>query len=543
MRRWALVVLAACAGAEEGVCADAVCLLQTQHFMQKSERLHDTTPSESSEEVWHGNDPSIQPCPGEDIEVGAEPDRCTFTGVNIMFSGSRLMDLFDDNVEMKDFYFKIGGEDPRHAYTRLERHAFPVKTTTVIVMGVDLAGNDRKCFRKVIVKDTQKPKWVEDPADLDNAITMELGPNCSISAWDAFEKYEAMGWEPRAWDNCGVDRVVTQVRQDGEVLFDSSNPFSEVPNELDESTLRGPGDYELLYTAYDIFGRRTVHSVQLTLVDLDPPTEIGGCPADMVVEVEPDAKDGDAEWKLPHVVKDNCLEYGTLPTPQEANGVGQGRGQTRRATLEVGSHTISYPLRDASGNLAEEECEFVIDIVPKAHPVTITCPADVRVDTVEFADFGVVFWAPPRGDARPGAAPRERGELPARRRAGDALSLRRHHGHRPRRWQTWRSREHDSEDRRGHARGHGSGVLSHDCDDYHGCGIHDDYDDYGGGRSNDDYDDHGGGRSLNDYDDHGGGRSHNDFLDDFHRHQSIRRWPEDHKHRAFNLQWGRLRIA
>ena len=35
MRRWALVVLAACAGAEEGVCADAVCLLQTQHFMQK----------------------------------------------------------------------------------------------------------------------------------------------------------------------------------------------------------------------------------------------------------------------------------------------------------------------------------------------------------------------------------------------------------------------------------------------------------------------------------------------------------------------------
>ena len=40
---------------------------------------------------------------------------------------------------------------------------------------------------------------------------------------------------------------------------------AEVPNELDESTLRGPGDYELLYTAYDIFGRRTVTASVIAL--------------------------------------------------------------------------------------------------------------------------------------------------------------------------------------------------------------------------------------------------------------------------------------
>ena len=40
----------------------------------------------------------------------------------------------------------------------------------------------------------------------------------------------------------GVDRVVKQVLQAGQVLFDSSNPYSEAPNELDESTLNGPGE-------------------------------------------------------------------------------------------------------------------------------------------------------------------------------------------------------------------------------------------------------------------------------------------------------------
>merc|ERR1719506_2668986 len=56
--------------------------------------------------------------------------------------------------------------------------------------------------------------------------------------------------------------------------------------------------------------------------------------------------------------------------------------------FEVGVHPIKYPMKDAFGNLYPTECEFNIEVKPKAHPVDLTCPDDVVVTTLEKTGFG-----------------------------------------------------------------------------------------------------------------------------------------------------------
>jgi len=87
------------------------------------------------------------------------------------------------------------------------------------------------------------------------------------------------------------------------------------------------------------------------------------------------------------------------PLPEESNSVGipaeSATPSKRKATLPVGNHEISYPIEDAFGNRYSEECSFVVTVVPKAHPVKLTCPEDVTVNTYELSPFGAPTWTAP----------------------------------------------------------------------------------------------------------------------------------------------------
>lgn len=369
--RWALTALAA---ADEGVC-----LLQTEHFLQKY----------AGEAALGNGLEAATPCPGDPIVAAAELGLCTYSGVQINWGGESITELFDDNVEMRDFYYQLGAA-PRQKWEQIHTHPFPVGTTVVTVHGHDLADNSRACTREVTVHDGQKPKWVTDPASVDGVLTLHLDGNCTVMAWDAFERYEAMGWEAAATDNCGVESVVKQVRQGGAVLFDSRAVATALPSDLRAfGPLRGPGEFELLYTATDVHGAFVTHSVVLKLVDVEPPTETGGCPDDITVEIEAHETEATVHWTLPYVSADNCLGLGALPAPDEAHGYRPGQA------FPPGSHPVAYPLRDAAGNLAAAECTFVVTVKQKAHPVVIACPNDVTVQTLQSSMFGVPTWPPP----------------------------------------------------------------------------------------------------------------------------------------------------
>jgi len=403
---WTLVCLLALVGAENAVTVEAdgsialaecegdeVCLLQTRHFMRK----HGVG---APDEAAHAGE-----CPGSLVEEKAQTGKCSYSGVDIKTKdGTAITDFFDDNVQMKDFHWYINGV--KNVWVNLETHPFRVGTTIVTVEGRDLAGNTRSCHRTVKVADSQRPDWTKD--DVDKEVTIYVDKSCTRTPTSVFSEYEsASGFAPTGKDNCGVEGVTKVIKgPGGDVIFDDS---SEMTDEL----LRGPGTYELVYTLKDVNGNSRQHVVVLHLEDNTPPTKVAGCPedgkpGDMVngtstsgtyVEVEADEITGMATWTLPEVVEDNCLPYGVAPLPEESNSVGtpaeSAEPKKRKATLPVGNHEISYPIEDAFGNRYNEECKFVITVVPKAHPVKLTCPEDVEVNTYELSPFGAPTWKAP----------------------------------------------------------------------------------------------------------------------------------------------------
>merc|ERR1719240_2688 len=72
----------------------------------------------------------------------------------------------------------------------------------------------------------------------------------------------------------------------------------------------------------------TNHSVQLILDDVDAPTEISHCPEDIDVLIEPndlETAEGQVNWTVPEVVKDNCLDLIPAPNATEINGTVSGQ--------------------------------------------------------------------------------------------------------------------------------------------------------------------------------------------------------------------------
>merc|ERR1719181_154539 len=98
---------------------------------------------------------SAELCPGVPVVEAAHVDLCTYRGVDVFFGGTSIVDLFDDNVQMKDVRFSLHGERHFFAWGDLMSHPFPVGSTKVWATGRDLAGNTRQCYRMVHIEDRQ----------------------------------------------------------------------------------------------------------------------------------------------------------------------------------------------------------------------------------------------------------------------------------------------------------------------------------------------------------------------------------------------------
>jgi len=368
-----------------------VCLLQQHQFLQKA--LTDSQAAADPPDGAPGGEPHgpVLPCPGKPVEARAEPGKCSYTGATVVVSNEALAvtDFYDDNVAMKDFRFSLLKSG---LSIDVEAHTFKVGRTTVVVEGRDLAGNTRRCTRDVLVTDTQPPEWESDKEGLgDNDFILSLGETCTIGAHQVFEEYEDLGWTGRATDNCGMESIDRRVLKDGEVVFDEKAGTGT-------DVLSGPGTFQLEYVAVDIHGRTATHIATVVLTDTSPPDEID-CPDDVTIKLEGNATEANFTWTLPKVTKDNCLAYGDLPMPKEVSGRGApldaASPRNHTATLPVGEHIIRYPVFDAFHNVYPEMCTFKVKVTPAAPSVIVTCPADVEVNTLPNAYFGVPCWDPP----------------------------------------------------------------------------------------------------------------------------------------------------
>jgi len=369
------------ADACEGDVDSQVCLLQGKAFMERVAQNTMGIPSHVSH--------AVKECPGAPIAKNAQIGKCAYEGVTISVDGDAITDFFGDNVDMKDFHWYLNGD--KQVWLNLESHPFQVGKSVVTVEGRDLAGNINHCTKLVTVTDAEKPKWTVDPSSVDSEITLPVNDKCELSAISAFMKYEEMGWTVSGTDNCGVEGFKREVWKGGEMLF------TDGEEEWGGQLLQGPGKYELRYVMTDVNGLVVRHTAELDLKDETVPTEIQDCPKDIFVEIGANETEGKANWTMPKIAKDNCINYGTLPLAAASNGLTPAADTPTQqtATFPVGAHPIHYKLEDSFGNTYPEECTFTVEVKQKAHPVVITCPADVTVHTLPNAAFGVPCWEPP----------------------------------------------------------------------------------------------------------------------------------------------------
>jgi len=384
---------------------DQVCLLQ---FMNRNGKNAGGDFQEQlmallhghAEEGAHEDDAHCPECPGERFAAAADAGICSHGGaeVKVLFDSEDIQGFYGDNVMMSHFRYFLEslpsgscGDDCELINPDVHHHQYQVGVTLVRVDGYDIAGNHKSCHRTVAIFDEQPPKFAERPSDLDTVVTIAFPEGtCHVDAGLPFQTYETLGFVAEATDNCDDDvQVVKKIYENGEVHTGAN--------------LTGPGSRTLEYTAIDdhsdglfvnktLTHRTTTHTVELNLVDETPPNGFTDCPESQFIEVEAHETFAHVDWIPPTATGDNCDEFFELPPAEEQHNPPHYPGEA----FEVGKiHTVTYAFKDAAGNYMEEMCTFTIQVVPKAHPVVVTCPPSVTVPSLQHSAFGIVKWPEP----------------------------------------------------------------------------------------------------------------------------------------------------
>ncbi len=219
---------------------------------------------------------------------------------------------------------------------------FLVGTTTVSYTIVDEAGNTTSCSFDVTVEDNIAPK-VTCPADI--VVGTDTGMCETIVDW----------LEPTATDNC-----------EATITSSSHNPGDTFP----------VGTTTVTYTVTDDAGNTGTCSFDVTVEDDEAPMIT--CPADITV---PSVASCGTNVNMPEpTFSDNC------PGVTISSSAGSGD------FFPVGTTTVTWTAVDAAGNTAT--CSYNI-IVEDVVPPSITCPADITVDTDAGQCTATVNWTPP----------------------------------------------------------------------------------------------------------------------------------------------------
>jgi hypothetical protein len=364
---------------------------------------------------WTGENPRPGDCCGENpIQGEASEGQCHEAGVDVPIRTGSTIALFDDNVQMSGvykFFMETHCTDTAHGqectYVEISdpdfnHHNFEVGEAKIKIQGFDIAGNKHECIKTLFVHDKEPPTFTTPPDQASKKLIQHVSnTTCTVKNGAPFDAYEELSFDPTASDNCDRDVEIVKLIYDldGKLLYDSTSddPAGEFTH--------GPGEYTMVYEAIDDFSfnlpaplggskLKTNHSVNLILDDVDAPTQISKCPADIDVLIEPndlETAEGQVNWTVPEVVADNCLKMVPVPDAVEINNTVSGQ------KFPVGTTLLKYVFKDGAEppNVYPHECKFTVTVTQKKNPVKIECPEDVDVVTLPNAAFAIVRWKMP----------------------------------------------------------------------------------------------------------------------------------------------------
>jgi hypothetical protein len=237
---------------------------------------------------------------------------------------------------------------------------FPVGDTFVSYRATDRSGNFSTATQKVTVLDNTQPVVTAPPAK--TLFTGAGATSCGVTVTDLDTTLSAGS----ATDNCpGVGAVIR----------------SGVPS----GNFFPVGTTTLVYSATDAYGNSASATQVVTVVDNTAPAIT--CPPD--ITLEPTCPTGAiATWTEP-VGTDNCPGTTTTQTAGLVNG----------SVFPVGTTTVTYMARDASGNTAS--CSFSVTVL------TVTATIEKLKTTISGSSLN---------------APQSQGLLPKLNSALDALA-------------------------------------------------------------------------------------------------------------------------
>ncbi|HQV51459.1 MAG: HYR domain-containing protein [Flavobacteriales bacterium] len=224
---------------------------------------------------------------------------------------------------------------------------YPIGVTTVTFSADDGSGA-KTCSMTITVLDNQDPVISGCPGNL----SIAAGAACNETAtWTA----------PTFSDNCTGGSIST----------------SHAPG----STF-SVGTTTVTYTAIDATGNTAMCSFDITVEDNVVP-ELA-CPGNISMNNDPGTCSAVVTYTTP-VGTDNCASPVTAMVT-----VGTGSG----ATFPIGVTPVNYRVDDANGNFTE--CFFDVTVVDSEAP-TITCPADITLDSDPGSCGAVVTYTEPEG--------------------------------------------------------------------------------------------------------------------------------------------------
>ncbi|MFI5187778.1 MAG: HYR domain-containing protein, partial [Chitinophagales bacterium] len=250
-------------------------------------------------------------CP-QDKLVNVKPGQCFATGINL------ASPIVWDNCGVAS----IKNNAPAQ---------FSTGTTMVTWTATDINGNKSSCTQKITVRDNTAPNILScAPAQKTNA-----GINCKSAVPNFIPNVAAT-------DDCTPSNLllITQLPVAG--------------------TLVGPGITAVQITVKDAAGNSKTCATSFTVSDITPPTII--CPANITTTISGNKCNTSISVPNP-AATDNC---GITKLTWAMNGATNGNSSSSGVnyigsrTFNVGITTVTYTVKDASGNTAN--CSFTVTV-------------------------------------------------------------------------------------------------------------------------------------------------------------------------------------
>ena len=230
---------------------------------------------------------------------------------------------------------------------------YPVGTTTVTWTITDTSGNIKTCTQTVNVVDTQTPT-ISCPADVEDQIT---NGGCNLLSGNV--------QTPTISDNCGIASL-TYVLSGATNLVSPSTGLNYA-----NGITYNVGVTTVTYTVTDVNGLTASCTHTVWIKNLNAPkfnvTCRTGTEQSIVVPADPGECEADVTVLSP-IITNPCNEIYAITN--DITGTATATG-----TYLVGTTTITWTIKDASGNLFT--CTQTVNVVDTQTP-TISCPSDVE---------------------------------------------------------------------------------------------------------------------------------------------------------------------